>query len=436
MHPRFRVGVIAGVAAVSLLLQPAFSQGRGGAGGGGAAGGGAASGSTGTGPGGTTGTGVGTGTPGTFPSTTTPTTTTNPNSNTTQPTMTQPIFISGRVLLEDGTPPTESVVIERICGTTPRAEGYSDSKGYFSFQLGQETGVMQDASEGGGFGRYGGGSGIPGGGSGMGSRMGSNPETRYMNCDLRARLAGYRSQSVSLANRRPMDNPDIGVILLHRMGANETESTVSSVSLAAPKEAKKAYEKGQDFLKKKKFVEAAKEFQKATEIYPDYAVAWFELGRLQAGGGAPDSAFISFECARKADPKFVPPYVELAAYHMHEKKWKEVVSITDQAAKLDSFDYPELPFYNAVANYNLHNFEVSEKSARQAEHLDTRHRFPQIAFLMGMLLARRQELVPARDELRAYLKMSPDAADAPSAKAALDRIEKITAKAKDDQDHQ
>ena len=51
-------------------------------------------------------------------------------------------------MLEDGTAPTESVVIERVCSGAPHAEGYTDSKGYFSIQLGlKNNGVLQDASE-------------------------------------------------------------------------------------------------------------------------------------------------------------------------------------------------------------------------------------------------------------------------------------------------
>src|SRR5438552_2433546 len=60
-----------------------------------------------------------------------------------------PIFLSGKVMLDSGTPPPESVTIERVCNGTPRAEAYTDSKGRFSFQLGaNNNGVMQDASMG------------------------------------------------------------------------------------------------------------------------------------------------------------------------------------------------------------------------------------------------------------------------------------------------
>ena len=43
--------------------------------------------------------------------------------------MPRPIFISGKVMLQDGTPPPDSVVIERVCNGLARPEGYTDSKG-------------------------------------------------------------------------------------------------------------------------------------------------------------------------------------------------------------------------------------------------------------------------------------------------------------------
>src|SRR4051812_35977170 len=109
-----RLGTI--VTAAGLMLQPGFGQGRGSTAGG--------TGSTGAG-----GAGAGSGTTTTSPG---PTTTTRPTTTTTTPTQptptqpAQPIFLSGRVMLEDGEPPSESVIIERVCSGAPHSEGYTD----------------------------------------------------------------------------------------------------------------------------------------------------------------------------------------------------------------------------------------------------------------------------------------------------------------------
>jgi tetratricopeptide (TPR) repeat protein len=420
MSPRISVRVSTVVIAAALSMPVGYSQGRGGA----PAGGGGGTGTTGTPSTGTTGTpgpGTGRGIP------TTPSTNPTP----TQPTIQQPVFVSGKVLMEDGAPPTESVAIERVCGGQQHTEGYTDSKGYFSLELGRRNnGVLVDASEDTSGFNSGGMMGNSSAGGlnsrGMGS-MGLG-DARFINCELRARLAGYRSQVVSLANRRALDNPDIGTILLHRIGSSEG-STVSAVSLAAPKDARKAYEKGMDLLKKKKADDAIKSFQKAAELYPKYSIALTQLGKLQMMRGETEPARESFQTAIQADPKFVVPYVELSFLESQGQHWKEVAAATETATKLDPFSYPQAYFLNAVANYNLKNMEAAEKSAREAERLDTRHQFPKNTHLLGIILAQRQDFTGAAEQFKAYLKLAPEASDAATVKNQLEQVEKISASA-------
>ena len=134
---RFRLLLsVAAVAAFSMVLAVAQQQG-GGTGG---------TGTGGTGTGGTGGAGgVGTvGSTPTRPAIPSPTTTTTqPNTFPEQP---RPIFLSGKVMLSEGTPPPEPVAIERICGGRVFPEGFTDSKGRFSIELGRNQGGFLDAS--------------------------------------------------------------------------------------------------------------------------------------------------------------------------------------------------------------------------------------------------------------------------------------------------
>jgi tetratricopeptide (TPR) repeat protein len=402
------------------MLQPALSQSKGGTTTP-PTGGGSLPGSTGSVPGGTTGTGSSTTS---IPTRTTPSTTTSPNSNTnTQPTMVQPIFLNGRVMTDDGSPLPEPAVIERVCNGVPRAEGYTDSRGYFGIELGGANKAMPDAAEYGGF---------DGLGSGLSQQSQSSSSfggmglsgNRFMSCDLRAKLPGFHSQTVSLANRRALDDPNVGTIFLHRMGTVEGR-TISAVSLAAPKDAKKAYEKGLDSAKKRKLDDAAKNFEKAVELYPKYATAWYELGRLQAAGGKLEAAHQSFDAALQADPKFLNPYLQLSLLALQAQKWQELADITDRTVKLDPFDYPQVFLYNSVANYNLKNIDAAEKSAREAEKLDTQHQFPKVSHLLGIILAQRRDFSGAAEQLRSYLKLAPGASDAATVRSQLTEIEKL-----------
>ena len=45
------------------------------------------------------------------------------------------VFLSGKVVVDEGLPLPESAAIEVNCGRRLYTEGYTDAKGYFSFQL-------------------------------------------------------------------------------------------------------------------------------------------------------------------------------------------------------------------------------------------------------------------------------------------------------------
>src|ERR1039457_1059773 len=140
---------------------------------------------------------------------------------------------------------------------------------------------------------------------------------------------------------RALDNPDVGVIVLHRFAPTEGEATVSAKALGVPKPADRAYNKGLDFVKKGKSEEGRASFQSAIDLYPRFSSAWFELGKLQAIDGQLDDARKSFLAANQADLQSVGPYLELALLSLHAKDWNELAEFTYRALKLNSFDYPQ-----------------------------------------------------------------------------------------------
>lgn len=357
---------------------------------------------------------------------------TNPNTIGNQPPapspgLTQPIFLSGRIMMDDGSEVPRNVVIERVCGATVRAEGHTDSKGYFNIQLGaNNTDALQDASSSGldDFGR-------PGNFGQAGPQtnsLGPNGYNRQLllNCELRARVPGYESQMINLATHRDLDNPDLGTILLHRLAPNEG-TTVSATTLAAPKNAKKAYQKGLDLEKKKKLDQAQASLEQAVEGYPKYAEAWFELGRVQVSQGQAEAARKSFDASIQADSQFVPPYIQISMMEFQAQHWQELASASDKAIRLDPFAFPEVFFMNAVANYNLHHVDVAEQNALRAQKLDTHHQIPQISHLLGVIKADRHDYAGAAAQMRAYLQFAPQATDAAAVRTQIEGFEKRAA---------
>lgn len=396
--------------AVALTSFPAKGQRGGGGGGGGAAGGGM---------------GAGAGRP------TTPTTP-GTNSPMTADLGSRAMYLSGKVQMDDGTPPPQSVTIERVCGGYRKAEAYTDSKGRFSFQFGQEQGITEDAS-------YGdlNPSGQNAGAVRSTSPAGTNsrPATamisgnRLSGCEIAAVLAGYRSDSVSLSGRRTLDNPDVGTIILHRL-SNVEGSSISVTTLQAPKDARKAYDKARDALRKDKTADAQKDLEKATTLYPQFAAAWYDLGVLQEKNNNAAEAHKCYSQAIAADPKFVSPYLPLAVLSGADKNWQEMADTTARLIKLDPVDFPEAYYYNAAANYNLSKIDAAEVSAREALKLDTAHRFPKVEHILGLILYQKNDYAGAAEQMRKYLIDAPNAPDAQQVKTQLAELERLAGDSK------
>ncbi len=332
-------------------------------------------------------------------------------------------FLSGKVLMDDGSAPPANVSIQRACGSaTNRPVAYTDPKGRFTFQVGRDMDIVPDAST-----SIGGDSsmvlGTQGGGSTQqGQTFGAIGGQQLAGCELLAVLPGYRSDVVQLGLRKYMDSPDVGSIVLHRVG-NVEGNSISATSLDAPRDAKKAYDKGLDAARKQKWPEAQAEFEKAVAGYPKYAAAWFELGSaLQRQGNKPQ-ARDAFRKSLEADRRFLKPYLPLSVMAFDEKNWEETLDLTSALTRLDPVDYPLAYLFNAIANLSLGKLDAAEKSAREAIKVDTGHQVPRAEYLLGLILLDKHDYDGALTLLRSYIQRSPNAPDSEKIKTQISQIE-------------
>jgi tetratricopeptide (TPR) repeat protein len=333
------------------------------------------------------------------------------------------INISGKVVMQDGSAVMQNITIQRVCGGISKTVAYTDSNGRFSFQWGDRNTIVADASDAGtGPGHSGFGSSQSAGGA---SALAADPfGSRMMNCELRAYVAGFTSDSIDLFNRRTADNPDVGTIALHRIAGVEG-SSISLTSMMAPKDAKKAYEHGLQTLLKNKPADAAKDFEKAVALYPKYADAWVSLGKVRLEQQSIEPARAALLKAMEADARLVAPYVELGLLAAKDAKWEEACKYLDRAVELDPVDFAQAWYTDAVANYNLKRYDAAEKSARSAVKLDPRHANPRSGYLLGLVLAEKKDYAGAVAELSAYLKLAPNAPDAAQVKDQLGQLQKL-----------
>ncbi|MBZ5498780.1 MAG: tetratricopeptide repeat protein [Acidobacteriia bacterium] len=329
------------------------------------------------------------------------------------------LFISGSVVLDDGSPPPMGVVIERDCGGRTTREAHVSPNGSFGFQVGVDNRVLPDASESG--------PGTPwdpvASPSGPFSSSGWTPASWLAGCELRARLGGYRSSHVLLAVNQTMGMLDVGTIVLYP-AERVPGTTISATNLAAPKEAKKALEKAEKAFQKKNFDETEKDVEAALKVYPGYATAWYELGRVYEQSHRVEEARTAFSKALAADKNYVNPIIELAQLAATEAKWQETADLTERALELDPVDFPEGYYLNSLANYTLSRLDAAEGSARKLERLDTLHRFPEAFLIMAGVFNQRKDSAGEADQLRNYLQYAPQSAIADKVRSRLKDLEK------------
>jgi hypothetical protein len=339
----------------------------------------------------------------------------------------RPVYLSGQVLLDDGNPPAEPVTIQRICNGQNVPETYTDRKGRFSFELGGNASLaISDASS----------SAVPGGGpggafggqqaGGLGSfgagNMTGPGQVDLSGCELVGELPGYRSDRVQLGRRSVFDRPDVGVIVMHRLGGVKGNS-VSITTLEAPKNARKAYESAAKELRKKdasqrKPDKAVKNLEKAVAEYPKYAAAWTLLGQTKMNMNDPDGARDAFNMAMQADPKYLKPYAPLLQLELQESNWVRVSELSSELVKLNP-TLTDVKYFQSVANYNLGNYDEAEKAVEAVQSSQDASRFPQTFQILGLIHSKKGDFNKAATSYRSFVEAQPGSPAATKVKRQL-----------------
>ena len=81
-------------------------------------------------------------------------------------------------------------------------------------------------------------------------------------------------------------------------------------------------------------------------------------------------------------------------------------------------------FLSSAANFNLGNVKQAETSVTKGMRLDSARQLPQLEYLYGLILARKQDYQSAAEHVSLYLKLSPQAPDAKDAQRTLEELKK------------
>ncbi|MGO9085162.1 MAG: tetratricopeptide repeat protein [Terriglobales bacterium] len=252
-------------------------------------------------------------------------------------------------------------------------------------------------------------------------------ETHFEGCLVQGAIPGFRSTTVTLTQHNLRDDPDIGTLMLSRIG-RDAATTLSRTTETAPANAIKVFEKARAEMLDHNTDGAQRELKKAVQTDPNFAEAWLQLGKLQEVS-EPQAARDSFSKALAADPAFVLPYEQLAALAAQTGNWKEVLDNTNHMAQLYHEGTAESWYLNAMANYQLGKPDVALASALKSLALDPRHSVLNTEQLLAVLLARKGDFAGALEHLRSSLKYVPPGPNSDLLKQQIAQLERrVTAK--------
>ena len=200
-------------------------------------------------------------------------------------------------------------------------------------------------------------------------------------------------------------------------------ATVSVVRLQVPDKARSEFEKACGDFHKKKLAEAEQHVRSAIEKYSNYVAAWVMLGEVLAAQQESDKAHEACSHANTTDPTYLPPYICLAELDARSGQWEELLSVTKTALGLNPVSDVYAYFYRAMAFFNLNQLPEAEKSALQAEGMDTEHKQATVHYLLAQIYGAKGDVAAATAEIRQFLKLNQDKQKTDEAKQYLAKLQ-------------
>jgi tetratricopeptide (TPR) repeat protein len=183
---------------------------------------------------------------------------------------------------------------------------------------------------------------------------------------------------------------------------------------AAPKRARKEFEKGSRAWRENKLTEARSHLESAVEEYPCYARAQAALAKVDVAEHKLESAEAGYKRAIHCDGSYSDAFYQLARLYMAENKPVDSEAILRQALRLS----PTVWLFHyqlGTAQFALGEYREAEKGFLTAQSLHPEMPAEFHAKLANTYL-KLAEYAKALAEIDTYLRLSPEGPSAASAK--------------------
>jgi tetratricopeptide (TPR) repeat protein len=229
-----------------------------------------------------------------------------------------------------------------------------------------------------------------------------------------------RMLNITLVPRADVAEPKSGEETDVGIGTNPNVTSPAGLRHTIPDSALREFKAGVGAEKKNKVEDATRHYRRAIELAPDFYEARNNLGSLALSHSDFSTAREQFETAMKLNPSEAASYFNLANVFILTKNPAEAVKVARDGLRLQptsAFGH----FVLGTALGNAGNAIDAERELRRALELDSKMTKAHLALVNIYLQQQRRD--SAVEELRSFLKSSPDDPFAPKAREVLKRLE-------------
>ena len=200
----------------------------------------------------------------------------------------------------------------------------------------------------------------------------------------------------------------------------KTAAATSANELRVPAEAKKSFMKGMDALYRHDYPTAAAAFEKAVAAYPQYDVAYDNLGVTYVMMAQRDKARAAFERAVQLNDKNPDADRNYARLLLNNKENARAIELLNKALTVEPQDPVTLTLLS-VAQLRTGDVDGALQNALKVHSL-SQGGHAVAHFVAGRAYEQKQEYQKATAEYETYLRESPDGPEAAQVRGALARL--------------
>jgi tetratricopeptide (TPR) repeat protein len=204
-------------------------------------------------------------------------------------------------------------------------------------------------------------------------------------------------------------------------GASPAGGMVAAVDLNVPDKAKKEFDKGTEALSQNDLPQAKKCFDKAIQIYPQYAGAYNNLGIVAIRSKDPQTARTDFEQAVRINDHYTTAYANLARLSFAEHKYPDADGMLSKALSTAPLDPLLLTLLGETQLLEGKYEDVVATAAKV--HSSPHAEYAVVHIYAGLALLREHRARDAEEQYATYLKEDPNGPKASQVRAALAKLQ-------------